>query len=231
MFKGKAGYLLAVVGACCCLSLGAQAAPPEGERELTRPILQIRIFDVAGVSAGDLVRAEGHVDRIFGDAGIKVSWAQGNLDNPQSLTTDFSENSSRAGVCLSEGNRTEVRVQLLAHAPTGVSPGTLGFSLPCARLGIDSTIFVEQCESEAVSYKVGPTFSTVLGHAIAHEVGHVLLRSSQHSASGLMRARWDQAAWLNAALGRVQMDADEARRMRRELFRMEALSLTATGGK
>jgi hypothetical protein len=86
---------------------------------------------------------------------------------------------------------------------------------------MDSTIFVDQCET--VSYLMGPTFARVLGDAIAHELGHVLLRSGQHSGSGLMRARWDKAAWLNAAAGQVRMDQDEARRMRIELFRMEEL--------
>ena len=35
-------------------------------------------------------------------------------------------------------------------------------------------------------------FSAVLGRAIAHEVGHVLIGSSSHARSGLMRALWSQ---------------------------------------
>jgi hypothetical protein len=34
------------------------------------------------------------------------------------------------------------------------------------------------------------TLGRVLGRALAHEIGHYLLRSRQHSATGLMRARW-----------------------------------------
>ncbi len=30
----------------------------------------------------------------------------------------------------------------------------------------------------------------LLGHVLAHEIGHLLLRSNSHSVSGIMSARW-----------------------------------------
>lgn len=227
MVKAKVGCWssVALASACFCLSISGRVHADDGPGQTIRARARVRVFNRARVHERDLVRSKAEVGRIFADGGIAMHWAEGDLDDRSSLATDFSASNSQAG-CTGEANRSELRVQLLAHLPHGMPAGTLGFSLPCAKFGMDSTIFVDQCE--AVSYQVGPTFARVLGDAIAHELGHVLLRSGQHSGSGLMRARWDKAAWLNAAVGQVRMDQDEARRMRIELLRMEELSPIAT---
>ena len=38
----------------------------------------------------------------------------------------------------------------------------------------------------------------ILGHAAAHEIGHLLLGSNSHSPFGLMRARWSGQDLQNA---------------------------------
>ena len=231
MVKPKVGsrrWSLVLAGTCFYVSVSGQIHADDVPGKAIRVQAQIRVFNLARVGGRDLLRAKAQVGRIFADGAIDVRWAEGDVHNRSSLVTDFSANNSQAG-CTGEANRSELRVLLLAHLPRGLPAGTLGFSLPCAKSGVDSTIFVDQCE--AVSYQIGPTFSSVLGHTIAHELGHVLLRSERHSASGLMRARWDKAAWLNAAVGQVRMDQDEARRMRTELLRLEALSLIASSRK
>jgi hypothetical protein len=35
-----------------------------------------------------------------------------------------------------------------------------------------------------------PTVGTILGAAMAHEIGHVLLGSNEHSRMGIMKACW-----------------------------------------
>ncbi|HEY7305461.1 MAG TPA: hypothetical protein VH601_15160 [Bryobacteraceae bacterium] len=220
--KVRCSSSVALAGACFYLSISGQVKAEDGPGHAIRAQAQVRIFNLARVPERDLVRAKAEVGRIFADGGIDVHWAEGDLHDRSSLAEDFSAANSEAG-CTGEANRSELRVQLLAHLPYGMPAGTLGFSLPCAKFGMDSTIFVDQCE--AVSYQVRPTFAKVLGDAIAHELGHVLLRSGQHSGSGLMRARWDKATWLNVAVGQVRMDQDEARRMQIELLRMEESSL------
>jgi hypothetical protein len=104
-------------------------------------------------------------------------------------------------------------------------PGTLGFSLPCAKFGIDSTVFIDHCER--VTYQTPISFRIVLAYAMAHELGHVLLRSREHSQTGLMRAVWDKNAWLRATARGISLDRNEAARMQIELFRMESLSPAA----
>jgi hypothetical protein len=41
----------------------------------------------------------------------------------------------------------------------------------------------------------------MLGHAMAHEIGHVLLGSTEHSPDGIMKARWSTTDYQKAAKG------------------------------
>jgi len=64
-----------------------------------------------------------------------------------------------------------------------------------------ATVYVDRVDS--VARGAGTDRLRVLGLAMAHEIGHVLLDSNTHAATGLMRADWsrrelrrkDAAAW------------------------------------
>ncbi len=47
----------------------------------------------------------------------------------------------------------------------------------------------------------------ILGHAAAHEIGHLLLGSNSHSPQGLMRARWSRQDLQNAGIGQSSFHA------------------------
>ena len=56
----------------------------------------------------------------------------------------------------------------------------------------------------------------VLAHAMAHEVGHLLLPHG-HSDTGLMRADWDADDLWSAANGELNFTAGQAESIRRLL--------------
>jgi hypothetical protein len=58
--------------------------------------------------------------------------------------------------------------------------------------------------------------ATLLGHVVAHEVGHVLLREG-HAPHGLMSARWVDAELLQAKLGRLGFTETQGSRIRSRL--------------
>jgi hypothetical protein len=66
----------------------------------------------------------------------------------------------------------------------------LGFAVvdPGSQGGKMATVFHDQID--AVSRRTGVARSELLGRALAHEVGHLLLGVRGHSRSGLMRAVW-----------------------------------------
>jgi hypothetical protein len=90
---------------------------------------------------------------------------------------------------LSEG---EVAIRITA-APrdTATTSGqrSLGYSYVEPELGGTlATVFSDRVAWLAESSAVPR--STVLGRAVAHEVGHLLIGTNEHSESGLMRAVW-----------------------------------------
>ena len=224
MFKPKAGFVWAVALANACGSVSLGSPPDLTARNFTSAQRQVRIrvFNLARVSTCDLSRAQREVTRIFAEAQIVIHWAEGALDDDASLITDQSANNTSPAGCKVARHAREFRLQLLPHAPSGLPIGTMGYSLPCAAFGIDSTIFVDQCER--VTYQSPASFSKVLAYAMAHELGHLLLRSNEHSPTGLMRARWDRATWIRATVAGVPIDREQAQRMRMELSRMDSLA-------
>jgi hypothetical protein len=57
-----------------------------------------------------------------------------------------------------------------------------------ANRGVLATIYVDRVERMAALSETDA--AVLLGRAIAHELGHLLLATNAHSAHGLMRARW-----------------------------------------
>ena len=58
---------------------------------------------------------------------------------------------------------------------------------------------------------------TLLGRAIAHEIGHLMLVSSHHPNAGLMRAFWSQDELRGVKPAHWQFSAREVAQMRRGL--------------
>jgi hypothetical protein len=56
--------------------------------------------------------------------------------------------------------------------------------------GVLATVYLDRVERLAAVAQVRA--ADLLGHAIAHEIGHLLLGSTTHSATGLMRAVWSR---------------------------------------
>jgi hypothetical protein len=67
-------------------------------------------------------------------------------------------------------------------------------SLGCAlidlqhRAGTLATVYPDRIN--AVASRAGVDAGMLLGRAVAHEIGHLLLGTAHHSAGGLMRALW-----------------------------------------
>jgi hypothetical protein len=54
----------------------------------------------------------------------------------------------------------------------------------------------------------------ILGHAVAHEIGHLLLGSNSHSSLGLMRAQWSRLDLQNATAGNLFFTREQTEAMR-----------------
>jgi hypothetical protein len=184
----------------------------------TQAPLTIFIYDRAHVGSKALVQAERLATEIFERAGVDTQWTTQSVSDGAALLNDFSAATDKG--CPQPLDSATLRAEILPYAPPGFSPQALGYALPCAKSGIQVTIYADRVET--VSRTTLAVFYRVLGHALAHEVGHVLLRSSAHDNSGLMKGVWAKSDWLRAAVSTLPFTQGQATVMCQQLQRMEA---------
>ena len=54
----------------------------------------------------------------------------------------------------------------------------------------------------------------LLGHAMAHELGHILLGTGSHAKTGLMQPGWGDSALDDISKGRLLFSSKDAARIR-----------------
>lgn len=153
--------------------VGGASAAAEGER----PAFVLEIQNRAGIPEGDVDRAKTEVERIFEDAGVGMTWADG------------ADSTAGGGAPGGAGRPRRVSVLLLnitRDSQAGAEGCALGLAVPPR-----STAYVFFNRLIAATRTRPVDLALVLGRAIAHEVGHVLLPPGRHSAHGLMRAELD----------------------------------------
>lgn len=171
----------------------------------------IRSFNNVGVPAADLAAARQHAEAVLRDAGVNFVWADCWIGDRQPANAPSRCRQPIGGDIL-------LRLQKSNGADRSRFV-SMGFSLVRTEdtAPFLSTVYVDRVES--VARGAGIDARRVLGLAIAHEIGHVLLNTNSHSASGLMRADWphhelrrkDARAWrfLEHEAGRVRAAAME----------------------
>jgi hypothetical protein len=167
-------------------------------------VLTVSVYDFAHIGSKTLNDAERVAAEAFVSAGIVARLTTANSLDKKVLGSDFS--ATPGGGCVESELPPTIRAQILPHAPPRFSPGALGYSLPCARQGAQITLFADRME--AVSHTANASFYRVLGHSLAHELGHVLRRSSGHDPSGLMKDVWNQQDWRRAAISVVSFSSE-----------------------
>jgi hypothetical protein len=174
--------------------LGALAAPADLRAEESQPRIVIRMYDTAGV--GQAVRgvAMRTTADIVQDAGIAVQWmdcSRGGADYPCRSVRDARELVVR--IMPTAADTTRARDSLSVRGTVGNRDLRLGFAAvdPGVQVGVLATIYYDRVQ--AVAGRGGLDAAELLGRAMAHEVGHLLLRAAGHSPTGLMRAVWADA--------------------------------------
>jgi hypothetical protein len=176
------------------------------------------IYNYAHVSHRTLGRAEEITSQIFRKAGVKLAW----LDCP---TWHVEEEQYPA--CEPPLGAMAVDLRILPSsmaARFGSSGEQLGFALASARAGSvsDAWVFYERVERLAKSQVA--SCDQILGHVMAHEIGHLLLGPDSHSHGGIMRSNWDREYLEEASRGQLLFTRDQARLIRDDVQARSAMS-------
>jgi len=159
----------------------------ESDEPPSRPLLVIRTYETYQVSSDTLRIAKDAAAVVLKDVGIDVRW----LDCGQKNGPPIGE-SQRCGQPLAPNERM---LSIQARGAVGGAQNvSMGFTVvsrrPEAYWPVLSTVFADVVA--AVARATGVDAGRLLGYAVAHEIGHVLLNSPQHSSGGLMRAVWSK---------------------------------------
>ncbi len=168
-----------------CTPASAEPEPPAAAAAAAVILdsLVIRVYDNGGLTSAERSRAMAGADAILTRSDIDVEW----LDCP---ARRFGRPSP---VCDTPRARAELVVRL-ANAPAGGSQGArwqaLGYSLidTTTGTGTMATVFIDRVTRLAHHARID--VATVLARALAHEIGHLILGSNEHSHAGIMREAW-----------------------------------------
>lgn len=140
----------------------------------------VRIYDNAGVAISELAAALRTTHEILRRADLGVDWVQcrARSDGPVPAVCDQPLSSGDVVVRLIEGSDKESGERRALGYSLFDADGVSGFA----------TVYVDRVDwlAKRAQYPRAP----VLGRAIAHEIGHLILRSNDHTESGLMREVW-----------------------------------------
>jgi hypothetical protein len=157
----------------------------------------IHVYNLSGLPPATLDRALREVSRIFAQVDTDVHWELGEPEAEEAHSTD----QSGPAAFRDQHVRSYLVVRIGRGLARNVPSASLGVSLPNAQYGVSATVFQERVES--LCQTAGQDFAVILGHAIAHELGHVVLASHGHAPAGIMRARWRRADFDQAATGHL----------------------------
>ena len=139
-------------------------------------------------------------------AGLDVQWV--------ACDASFGQREDDPCVAPLTANELAVRFVRLPFSGEHTDYVALGYSLVDTRrrTGSLATVYVDRVVLLAGACRI--EVPTLLGRAIAHEVGHLLLGTATHAPAGLMRAIWSQAALRHERPGDWVFTARDAQGMR-----------------
>jgi len=177
--------------------------------------IQVRVYNAAVMPAADQAVALRAAATTLAAAGIGTSWLS---------CGDVASDASSA-VCNTPLDPSELSVRLVKLPGTASARGELqlGYSLvdTTAGAGTLATIYADRIAW--LAGEAGADMPTLVGFAIAHEIGHLLLGTNAHSGSGLMRAVWSRAELRRNEAADWLFGRSEAARMRSSVLRLEGL--------
>lgn len=207
------------------LGLTAWAQAGEGEPGLR---ITLRVRNDAEVPEKTLRQAEKEVTKIFHQAGVEASWH--HIPAPSG---EKPSNSSSTPTAPSPGLQLRIfilpqamarpleeRLPNMAHV-FGVAPRTED------NPGHLVYIFYHRVEELVQKQWLLEYTPRILGLAMAHEIGHLLLPSNSHTETGIMRAHWyfpSKLDFLFATYGRLEFTPKQGELIRSEVLRRSTLT-------
>jgi len=182
--------------------------------------IELHVYDYAGVEGSELARAQTEAIRVLQQIGIAVTWVKCVVPG-----TD----GTHAKACPSaDGQVPALVLRILPRAMAERATrdqSLLGFAQLAEDGAPASVAFVFYHRVESLAVELRCARGVILGYALAHEVGHLLLGTNSHAPNGIMRARWTEKELRLASTGWFGFFPQQAARMRADVERRTKVQL------
>lgn len=172
-------------------------------------LLKIYVYNNAAVPSAVVNRAEARTREIFLKSGVATNWY--NCSTHGSAGQDCSGLLDSDVVVVQLVHDTG-RFKLKEEVFGAAFLGTDGH-------GLYTDVFFDRAQELCRELKV--SLPELLGHIIAHEIGHLLLGLNAHSLAGIMRARWERTELEQAGRGSLLFSAQQAKKMHARVIAIE----------
>jgi len=167
--------------------------------------VSVMVFDQAGVPDRLLSEARERAGTILGKAGVEVGWIDCHRPANVSVCATVAELDRLFLTIVTEDNRQVFGEDVLGRSV----PGDHGSH------GVYARVFYKHVQLRADQERVSP--AQLLGLAMAHEFGHLLLGPKAHSAEGIMRANWSRRDMELGAKGQLRFTDQQVRLIRADV--------------
>ncbi len=189
------------------------------------PAITVHLYDLAGVPGEALAQATGVTTRIYAAAGVPLQWVQHEAPTAKlGLGNPFRPSPTPAEVSV------RLLPEQLSERLAGPASPIVGLAYPVGE-GVYrylATLLYDKVVFAARSY--GVSTSWLLGHLIAHELGHVLLGPGAHARATIMACTWNRDEVRDAKRGWLRFTATQAETLRSNVaIRLAAAKSMAAG--
>lgn len=186
-----------------------------------RPTLTIQVINSAHVKEKTVIKAEEIAARIFRKAGIEIRWTDAFQLSTDPQGNHGSEDSANLSLIHLNIAPQVLRELSIPKAAMGLAPGN-GRNRQWAYVFYDRIKGMAKIQMQARMMGDALTSATpaqILGNAMAHEVGHLLLNLTGHSAIGLMRGDWNLDDLRDISYGKLNFTSQQTEAIRAEVNR------------
>ena len=182
-------------------AVGFMLPEPSSASE-TDPLIRIRVTNYSHASRATMAQAEREAERILWKAGLRTRWLDCPVESVAKVPGEACEVALEAG---------EVVLRVVAEPNQNIfADNVFGFAVA----PILATVYYGPAQRRARSDNSEFEAPTILGCAIAHEVGHLLLGGNGHSSVGIMRPKWEHGQIQQAMRGCLSFTAQQGRELR-----------------
>jgi hypothetical protein len=150
--------------------------------------VSVRVYDASGLDERLRQAALDVAGTTLAPTSVEVTWRVCDVDNKHASYCDTALAPGELAIRI-------VRIPAVTDRSAGVRLGD-AFIDTHARRGVLATIYLDRVLR--LADQTGADRVALLGHAIAHELGHLLMASNVHGSIGLMRAFWSLEEVRNA---------------------------------